>query len=155
MKRNYVFESTGNKVGQIAILGLSGIFFIVFLIFLIFKFTIYMLLLTIIACVFFILINLYSKKFYDIKIGNGVIIFNNLWEKGTYPIESLKEVNQLPLFYPTLMNKFLEFTLNNGKKVATKMPNYLKIYFSKGGISLYLENLRNSVFSLARPDTVQ
>ena len=65
-----------------------------------------MLFLTIIAFIIFIFINLYYKKFYDIKIGNGVISFNNLWEKGTYSVKSLKDVKPLPLFYPTLINKF-------------------------------------------------
>ena len=147
MKGNFTFKTTGNKERQTGLLFVSFIFFVVFLIFLVFDFTLNMLFLFLLSCCFFFFINFYYKNFYDIKIENGFIKLINIWKTKEYPIHFLKKIDVFTLLYPNPFNPFIEFTFNNNEKIVTRLPNYKKIYFSKGGMNLYINNLRNEIFS--------
>jgi len=147
MNGHVIFKTNGNRERQIALLSVSLLMFVIFLIFLILEFSGTVLVLFILSSAIFFIANFYYKKFYDIEIGEDIVNVRNVWKTKKYPVDSLKKIEQLIFFFPYPFNPFIEFTFNRNEKIATRLPNYKKIHFSKGGMHFYLKNLRGQILS--------
>ena len=136
---------TGNKNGQKRLIMLSMIMFVTFLSFLIFEFSISMLALLIIEICFLSYLNWFVSKYFDVSVEAENIFFENIWHQKMYSRKDLQEIKLAHTIFPYPCNPFLILRFKNGVKVYSKIRNPHRIYFSKGGIELYISSLEDRI----------
>ena len=136
------FSSISVKYGQLVLFVFTILLLLIDIIFLIFNFSSSLLLVFPIHAAVTFLINFFLGKLYKIRIIDLVINIENMWNKNTYPLSDLTDIKLLHFTLPFPFNPYGKFILKNEQKITMVFSNRFKIYLSKGGMYLYLVNLK-------------
>lgn len=143
MDQNLWLSKRSKSIQQL-ILILSLFMVLVFLLFLFFQYSPYLLILLLISIIFSISLNFLFSRIYDVQIQNKKIIIKNLWKMISYPIEDLENIRLVRFIIPYPFNPYIVLDFNK-KKYIYVLPNRFSVYFLKGGIKQYLQNLKEQI----------
>ena len=69
-------------------------------------------------------------------------MIENMWRDKTNPVEGQVEIRLLKFVVPYPFNPFVKFSFNDGKSFTGSIANPLFVYLRRGGISRYLDDVR-------------
>lgn len=84
---------------------------------------------------------LVSTQYRVQKEGNQIVI-ENMWRRKTYDVGDLLEIRLVKFVIPYPFNPFVKFSFRDGKSFIGSIPRAFFIYFGRGGIGEYLDDLR-------------